>query len=125
MSKKRKTPRQQPPEQSQTQRPSPKLLKAKTKKARKGYISLSPLEVEIFLEMKQENQRLQIQEAQTRAQGQVLLERHNKIVVALGKTHRLDFRFKVAVNEKGNGLNYEEVVDDSAEGDTAGASPKA
>lgn len=125
MSKKRKTPRQQPPAQSQA--PAPRLLKQKTKpkKLQKGFLSLTPLEAEVFLEMKEENQRLKMAEAQVQAQWQALLERHNKIVVALGKTHRLDFRFKVTVNEKGTGLNYEEVRDDSAEGDAAGPGPKA
>jgi len=125
MSKKRKSPRQQPPAQGQTQRPSPKLLKKAKKKPRKGFLDLSPLEWEVFQEMKAESQRIQIAEAQLQAQRQVLLERHAKIVAALAKTHRLDCRIKVVVNQRGTGVNYEEVMDDNAEGDAAGPSPKA
>lgn len=97
----------------------------KHKKLQKGFISLTPVEVEVFLEMKAESQRIQIGRAQLQAQEQTLIKRHVKIVAALAKTHRLDCRIKVMVNQKGTGLNYEEVKDDGAEGDAAGPSPEA
>lgn len=122
---KRKSPRQQPPAKSQSQRPSPQLPKKEPRKPRKGTLPMSAFERKIFLGMQSENQRLEAAQRQLEMQWKELLNQHNENVKALGETHGLDFLFKVSLNKEGTALNWEEVIVDKTEGQPGGPGPTA
>ena len=110
---KRKSPRQRPPPQSQTQRPQPRAVPKDPPKPKRGTINLNPFEAELLQAMVQEGLQLEAQVQQIQAQIQALKARRGKMLKACGETHNLPPLFKVTLNDKGAGLNWQEVREDA------------
>ena len=111
---KRKSPRQRPPTQSQTERPQQRSsLKKQPSAPKRGTIHLTVFEAAAFQEMVAENQRLAQQREALEAQSRNPQARHDKAVKAFGQTHKLPPVFSVQLNKTGDGLNWNEVREDA------------